>query len=259
MKRMLFNATQQEELRVAIVDGQKLVDLDIESASREQRKSNIYKGIITRIEPSLEAAFVDYGEERHGFLPFKEVSRSYFKEGVDVGRARIQDALREGQEIIVQVEKDERGTKGPPSPPSSRWRDATSSSCPTTRAAAECRAASRRGPQRVARYARPAPAARRHERDRAHRSDRPVARGAQLGPELPAPTLGCGRKCLAGPVEEAVPHLSRVEPRHPRDPGLLPAGHRRDPHRHRRDLRAGEVVHADGHAGQRRQSEALPR
>ena len=112
MKRMLFNATQQEELRVAIVDGQKLVDLDIESASREQRKSNIYKGIITRIEPSLEAAFVDYGEERHGFLPFKEVSRSYFKPDIDVGRARIQDALREGQELIVQVEKDERGTKG---------------------------------------------------------------------------------------------------------------------------------------------------
>ncbi|HEX7053731.1 MAG TPA: Rne/Rng family ribonuclease [Burkholderiales bacterium] len=112
MKRMLFNATQQEELRVAIVDGQKLIDLDIESASREQRKSNIYKGIITRIEPSLEAAFVDYGEERHGFLPFKEVSRSYFKADVDPGRARIQDALREGQELIVQVEKDERGTKG---------------------------------------------------------------------------------------------------------------------------------------------------
>ena len=112
MKRMLFNATQQEELRVAIVDGQKLVDLDIESASREQRKSNIYQGVITRIEPSLEAAFVDYGEERHGFLPFKEVSRSYFKPDVDVGRARIQDALREGQELIVQVEKDERGTKG---------------------------------------------------------------------------------------------------------------------------------------------------
>ena len=112
MKRMLFNATQQEELRVAIVDGQKLVDLDIESASREQRKSNIYKGIITRIEPSLEAAFVDYGEERHGFLPFKEVSRAYFKADIDVGRARIQDALHEGQELIVQVEKDERGTKG---------------------------------------------------------------------------------------------------------------------------------------------------
>ena len=112
MKRMLFNATQQEELRVAIVDGQKLVDLDIESASREQRKSNIYKGIITRIEPSLEAAFVDYGEERHGFLPFKEVARSYFREGVDAGRASIKDALREGQDLIVQVEKDERGNKG---------------------------------------------------------------------------------------------------------------------------------------------------
>ena len=112
MKRMLFNATQQEELRVAIVEGQKLVDLDIESASREQRKSNIYKGIITRIEPSLEAAFIDYGEERHGFLPFKEVSRSYFRQGVDVGRARIQDALNEGQDLIVQVEKDERGNKG---------------------------------------------------------------------------------------------------------------------------------------------------
>ena len=112
MKRMLFNATQQEELRVAIVEGQKLVDLDIESASREQRKSNIYKGVITRIEPSLEAAFVDYGEERHGFLPFKEVARSFFRSDVDVGRAKIQEALREGQELIVQVEKDERGTKG---------------------------------------------------------------------------------------------------------------------------------------------------
>jgi ribonuclease E len=109
---MLFNATQQEELRVAIVDGQKLVDLDIESAAREQRKSNIYKGIITRIEPSLEAAFVDYGEERHGFLPFKEVARAYFRSDIDVGKARIQDALKEGQELIVQVEKDERGTKG---------------------------------------------------------------------------------------------------------------------------------------------------
>src|SRR6186713_1688500 len=109
---MLFNATQQEELRVAIVDGQKLVDLDIESASREQRMSNIYKGIITRIEPSLEACFVNYGEERHGFLPFKEVARTYFKEGVDVRSASIKDALREGQEIMVQVEKEERGNKG---------------------------------------------------------------------------------------------------------------------------------------------------
>ena len=112
MKRMLFNATQAEELRVAIVDGQKLVDLDIETPGKEQRKSNIYKGIITRVEPSLEAAFVEYGEERHGFLPFKEVDKVYFKPGVDVARARIQDALKEGQEVIVQVDKDERGNKG---------------------------------------------------------------------------------------------------------------------------------------------------
>jgi ribonuclease E len=111
MKRMLFNATQSEELRVAIVDGQKLIDLDIESAGKEQRKSNIYKGIITRIEPSLEAAFVNYGTDRHGFLPFKEVARSYFQNDSD-GRARIQDVLKEGQELIVQVDKDERGNKG---------------------------------------------------------------------------------------------------------------------------------------------------
>lgn len=112
MKRMLFNATQQEELRVAIVDGQKLIDIDIEATGREQRKSNIYKGIITRIEPSLEACFVNYGEERHGFLPFKEVARGYFKEGVDVRNTSIKDALREGQEIMVQAEKEERGNKG---------------------------------------------------------------------------------------------------------------------------------------------------
>lgn len=112
MKRMLFNATHQEELRVAILDGQKLIDLDIETAGREQRKGNIYKGVITRIEPGLEACFVNYGEDRHGFLPFKEVARSYFKEGVDVRSARVQDALTEGQELIVQVEKEERGNKG---------------------------------------------------------------------------------------------------------------------------------------------------
>ncbi|HRQ97273.1 MAG TPA: Rne/Rng family ribonuclease, partial [Candidatus Accumulibacter phosphatis] len=112
MKRMLFNATQAEELRVAIVDGQKLIDLDIESANKEQKKSNIYKAVITRIEPSLEAAFVDYGAERHGFLPFKEISRAFFQPGVDAGRATIKEALREGQELIVQVDKDERGNKG---------------------------------------------------------------------------------------------------------------------------------------------------
>jgi ribonuclease E len=113
MKRMLFNATHAEELRVAIVDGQKLIDLDIETAGKEQRKSNIYKGVITRIEPSLEAAFVEYGSERHGFLPFKEVSRSFFQNpDADPTRVSIKDALREGQELIVQVDKDERGNKG---------------------------------------------------------------------------------------------------------------------------------------------------
>lgn len=109
---MLFNATQPEELRVAIVDGQKLIDLDIESAGKEQHKSNIYKAVITRIEPSLEAVFVDYSGERHGFLPFKEISRSYFKENIDPARSRIQDVLQEGQELIVQVDKDSRGSKG---------------------------------------------------------------------------------------------------------------------------------------------------
>ncbi|WP_079418731.1 Rne/Rng family ribonuclease [Thiomonas intermedia] len=112
MKRMLFNATQSEELRVAIVDGQKLLDIDIEQAGREQRKGNIYKAVVTRVEPSLEACFVDYGEERHGFLPFKEISRQYFKEGVSPSQARIQDVIREGQEMLVQVEKEERGNKG---------------------------------------------------------------------------------------------------------------------------------------------------
>ncbi|UCC55744.1 MAG: ribonuclease E [Gammaproteobacteria bacterium] len=114
MKRMLINTTQPEELRVALVDGQKLYDLDIEVPSKGQKKSNVYKGKITRVEPSLEAAFVDYGAERHGFLPLKEVARSYFSESVrdSSGRLSIKDALREGQELIVQVEKEERGTKG---------------------------------------------------------------------------------------------------------------------------------------------------
>ncbi len=112
MKRMLFNATHQEELRVAIVDGQKLIDLDIETSGREQRKGNSYKGVITRIEPSLEACFVNYGEYRHGFLPFKEISRTYFKVGTDIRNIRIQDAITEGQELIVQVEKEERDNKG---------------------------------------------------------------------------------------------------------------------------------------------------
>ncbi|KGT95924.1 ribonuclease E [Erwinia typographi] len=113
MKRMLINATQQEELRVALVDGQRLYDLDIESPGHEQKKANIYKGKITRIEPSLEAAFVDYGAERHGFLPLKEISREYFPNNYSShGRPNIKDVLREGQEVIVQIDKEERGNKG---------------------------------------------------------------------------------------------------------------------------------------------------
>lgn len=113
MKRMLINATQKEELRVALVDGQRLFDLDIESPGHEQKKANIYKGKITRVEPSLEAAFVDYGAERHGFLPLKEISREYFPEGyVFQGRPNIKDIIQEGQEVIVQVGKEERGNKG---------------------------------------------------------------------------------------------------------------------------------------------------
>lgn len=114
MKRMLINATHPEELRVALVDGQRLFDLDIESSSREQKKANIYKGRITRVEPSLEAAFVDFGAERHGFLPLKEISKEYFKKspGQIEGKINIKDVVSEGQEVIVQVDKEERGNKG---------------------------------------------------------------------------------------------------------------------------------------------------
>lgn len=112
MKRMLINATQPEELRVALVDGQRLYDLDIESGAREQKKANIYVGRITRVEPSLEAAFVDFGADRHGFLPLKEISREYFKDNNVKGRVSIKDVITEGQEVIVQVDKEERGNKG---------------------------------------------------------------------------------------------------------------------------------------------------
>ena len=113
MKRMLINATQQEELRVALVDGQKLYDLDIESPGHEQKKANIYKGTITRVEPSLEAAFVNYGADRHGFLPLKEIARTYFPQGYRFeGRPNIKEVIREGQEVIVQIDKEERGQKG---------------------------------------------------------------------------------------------------------------------------------------------------
>src|SRR5216110_1970222 len=112
MKRMLVNATQEEELRVALVDGQKLFDLSIDLPSREQKKANVYKGRISRIEPSLEACFVDYGAQRHGFLPLKEVSKEYFRQQPQGGRMNIRELLSEGQDLVVQVEKEERGNKG---------------------------------------------------------------------------------------------------------------------------------------------------
>ena len=112
MKRMLINATQPEERRLAIVDGQKLLDFETEIEGREQRKGNIYKAVVTRVEPSLEACFVDYGEDRHGFLPFKEISKQYFRDGVEAKNATIKEAIKEGQELLVQVEKEERGNKG---------------------------------------------------------------------------------------------------------------------------------------------------
>ncbi|MGE3667935.1 MAG: ribonuclease E/G [Steroidobacteraceae bacterium] len=112
MKRMLVNATQQEELRVALVDGQKLYDLSIELPSKEQKKANVYKGRISRVEQSLEACFVDYGSERHGFLPLKEISKEYFRKSPEGGRMNIRELLTEGQEVVVQVEKEERGNKG---------------------------------------------------------------------------------------------------------------------------------------------------
>ena len=112
MKRMLINATQPEERRLAIVEGQKLLDFETEIEGREQRKGNIYKAVVTRVEPSLEACFVDYGEDRHGFLPFKEIGKEYFKPGVSVRDAKIQDVIANGTELLVQVEKEERGNKG---------------------------------------------------------------------------------------------------------------------------------------------------
>src|ERR1700681_913136 len=111
MKRMLVNATQEEELRVALVDGQKLFDLSIDLPSREQKKANVYKARISRVEPSLEACFVDYGAQRHGFLPLKEISREYFRAQAQ-GRLNIRELVTEGQELLVQVEKEERGNKG---------------------------------------------------------------------------------------------------------------------------------------------------
>ena len=198
MKRMLFNATQAEELRVAIVDGQKLIDLDIESASKEQRKGNIYKGIITRVEPSLEAAFVDYGTERHGFLPFKEISRSYFRPDVEPGRARIQEAVAEG------TGGHRSGRKGRARQQGRRADDLHQPRRPLSRPDAEQparrgRLAARRGrgSQRAARDDGQAPHPAGHEHHRPHRRHRTVVRGARVG--LEAISSSSGRRSTRRP------------------------------------------------------------
>ena len=259
MKRMLINATQREELRVAIVDGQTLYDLDIEQPSKEQKKANIYKGRITRLEPSLEAAFVDYGGERHGFLPLKEISRDYFVPGVDPNKAGIKELLREGQEIVVQVDKEERGNKG----------------------AALTTFISLAGRYMVLMPNKPAAGgvSRRIEGD-----DRAALKEAMDALTIPDDmgviirTAGVGRDAdelqwdldyllqvwksitdAALSKPGAVPDLPGIAPDHPRAARLPARRRRRDPRRHRGDVRRGARLHAAGDAAEPAQAQALHR
>ena len=196
MKRMLFNATQAEELRVAIVDGQKLIDLDIESAAKEQRKSNIYKAVITRVEPSLEACFVDYGTDRHGFLPFKEISREFFRDrdGDGEPRAASRTSSREGQELIVQVDKDERGNKGAALTTYISLAGRYLVLMPNNpRGGGVSRRVEGEERNELRDAIDAARGARRHERHRPHRRHRPQRRRAAVGPELPAAAVARDR------------------------------------------------------------------
>ncbi len=259
MKRMLINATQPEERRLAIVDGQKLLDFETELEGREQRKGNIYKAVITRVEPSLEACFVDYGEERHGFLPFKEISRQYFRDGIELKNATIKDAVREGQELLVQVEKEERGNKG----------------------AALTTFVSLAGRYLVLMPNNPrgGGVSRRIEgEDREELKENLDQLEYPKGMSLIARTAGIGRSApelqwdlnyllkLWTAIDGAAQagkgafliyqESSLVDPR---DPRLLHRRHRRDPDRHRRHLRSGAAVHEPRDAGDGQSREALPR
>src|SRR6266853_1457685 len=204
MKRMLFNATQAEELRVAIVEGQKLIDLDIESAAKEQRKSNIYKGVITRVEPSLEAAFVDYGTERHGFLPFKEVAKD---ERGNKGAALTTFISLAGRYLVLMPNNPRGGGV-------------------SRRVEGEDRDELREIMDKL-----DVPA---DEHHRPHRRHQPRLRRAAMGLELSAQALEQDRRSdravarlrRQAPQPGAVPHLPGRQPRHPRDPRLLPARHR---------------------------------
>ena len=259
MKRMLINATQPEERRLAIVDGQKLMDFETEIEGREQRKGNIYKAVVTRVEPSLEACFVDYGEDRHGFLPFKEISKNYFREGTDARTARIQDAIKEGDNLLVQVEKEERGNKG----------------------AALTTFVSLAGRYLVLMPNNPrgGGVSRRIEgEDREELKENLDQLEYPKGMSLIARTAGIGRTApelqwdlnymlklwtaidgAAKAEQGRVPDLPGELARHPRDPRLLHRRRRRDPDRHRRHLRPGAAVHDPRDAGDGAQGQALPR
>ena len=255
---MLINATQPEERRLAIVDGQKLMDFETEIEGREQRKGNIYKAVVTRVEPSLEACFVDYGEDRHGFLPFKEISKNYFREGVDARTARIQDAIKEGDAAC--------------------W-------CRSRRKSAATRA--RRSPTFVSlagRYLvlmpnnpRGGGVSRRIEgEDREELKENLDQLEYPKGMSLIARTAGIGRTApelqwdlnymlklwtaidgAAKARQGRVPDLPGVVARDPRDPRLLHRRRRRDPDRHRRHLRPGAAVHEPRDAGDGAQGQAL--
>ena len=243
MKRMLINATQAEERRLAIVDGQKLLDYEIEIEGREQRKGNIYKAVVTRVEPSLEACFVDYGEDRHGFLPFKEISKQYFAEGVSASQARIQDAIREGQELLVQVEKEERGNKGAAlttfislagryvvlMPNNPRGGGVSRRIEGDDRAELKEAMDQLEYPNGMSIIARTAGIGRTRAR-------------TAVGPELPAQAVERHRRRGQG-RQGRLPDLPGIVAGDPRDPRLLQPRHRRHPDRHRRHLRPGAAVH----------------
>ena len=232
MKRMLINATQAEERRLAIVDGQKLLDYEIEIEGREQRKGNIYKAVVTRVEPSLEACFVDYGEDRHGFLPFKEISKTFFQGNTPPSQAKINDVIREGQELLVQVEKEERGNKGAAlttfislagryvvlMPNNPRGGGVSRRIEGDDRAELKENMDQLEYPNGMSIIARTAGIGR-------------SAPELQWGPELPAEAVDRDRRRRKG-RQGRIPDLPGVEPGDPLHPRLLQQRHRRHPDRH---------------------------
>ena len=259
MKRMLINATQPEERRLAIVDGQKLLDFETEIEGREQRKGNIYKAVITRVEPSLEACFVDYGEERHGFLPFKEISKQLLPRrrgreerahpGRGARRRQPAGAGREGRARQQGRGADDLREPRRPLPGADAQQPARRRRQPAHRG---------RGPRGAEGQPRAARIPQGHEPDRAHRRHRPQRRRAAVGPELHAQAVDRDRRCSVG-GQGRVPDLPGELAGDPRDPRLLHRRHRRDPDRHRRHLRAGAAVHEPRDAGNGQSREALPR